>query len=147
MSVDEPIWVERARADLLVDTREVPGVGMNPFIAGLYRELGLTPAQDDQYPWCAVYMSALMHRCGIKPPARVRAARSFLAWGEPTEPHVGAVVVLRRGDPTDHVHGHVGLFVKEDATRVWLLGGNQHNCVSIHDFDKTRVIGVRRPPC
>lgn len=142
----EPPWLLRARQDLKVNTREVPGDGISPFIAQLYRDLRLAVVDDGVYPWCAVYTSATLVRSGVKPARRVRAARGYLDWGQTSEARPGAVCVLRRGDPSDHVHGHVGFFTHLDDTgRVWLISGNSRNQVAAAAYDPSRILSYRWP--
>lgn len=73
-------------------------------------------------------------------------ARSFLNWGtETTEPQLGDIVVLSRGDP-DGWKGHVGFFKGFDANGdILILGGNQGDSVSVSSYSKDRLLGYRRP--
>jgi len=142
----DPPWLALARAELHAQTREIRGPGINPRIASYYETLGVPLARvdDDGDPWCAVFASAMLRRAGVDPPKRFRSARAFMEWGQPGEAVPGAVCVLWRDDPHGP-HGHVGFFLYADASRVYLLGGNQGNEVSVHGYDAARVLGYRRP--
>ena len=52
-------------------------------------------------------------------------------------------MVLSR--PPDPAQGHVGFYIGETPANLLLLGGNQHNAVSVAPFPKSRVIGLRWP--
>ena len=51
-------------------------------------------------------------------------------------------MLSRDPDPTQ---GHVGLYLGETSTSLLLLGGNQHNAVSVAAFPKSRLLGLRWP--
>jgi uncharacterized protein (TIGR02594 family) len=70
------------------------------------------------------------------------AARSWLGWGRSvSRPRRGVIAVLQRGP----VGGHVGFFIRKDTERLWLLGGNQANMVSIAGYDPARLLDYRVP--
>lgn len=70
------------------------------------------------------------------------AARSWLKWGKGLlYPAYGCVTVLKRTN--NPALGHVGFFVGWNPEKVFLLGGNQNNSVSISKFDRTMIIGHR----
>lgn len=145
-STQDPPWLTLARAELHKVTREIRGEAVNEIIAGYYETMGVPRhlVDDDHQPWCAVFASAILKRCNIAPPRRFRSARAFMLWGKPCEQQPGAICVLWRDDPKGP-HGHVGFFLYEKDGRVFLLGGNQGNQVSVHGFPVERVLGYRRP--
>jgi hypothetical protein len=55
-------------------------------------------------------------------------------------------VVLERGN--DPLSGHVGFFrqMSADGSKVYVLGGNQGDAVSIAAFPANKVLGYRWPP-
>ena len=64
---------------------------------------------------------------------------------KPQNPEPGDIVIFWR----ESVHswkGHVSIFLgfNDDATRVFCLGGNQGDAVSITDYDVKKVLGYRR---
>jgi predicted chitinase len=71
-----------------------------------------------------------MEQCGL-PRTRSALARSWLDWGEDAGDFVpGCVIVLPRG-----TGAHVGFFAGfDEAGHVRLLGGNQHDSVSVSSF-------------
>ena len=71
-------------------------------------------------------------------------AKSYLRWGQRLETPVrGCVAVLER--PPDPASGHVGFFHSQAGGRVFLLGGNQGDKVSIASFPESMVIAYRWP--
>jgi hypothetical protein len=65
---------------------------------------------------------------------RALNARSYMEWGEPTNnPKEGDIVVFWRVKRSDW-RGHVGFFVKREGDRIWCLGGNQSDQVSVKDY-------------
>ena len=101
--------------------------------------------RDDETPWCAAFVGAVLEECGIKS-TRSAAARSYLKWGDAiARPVPGAVVVFWRGNP-DGWSGHVGFVCGVTASGdILVLGGNQGDMVSIRTFTKHRVLGYRWP--
>jgi uncharacterized protein (TIGR02594 family) len=147
MKSNEPAWLKVARR--FTGIAEVKGPHHNPTIISLLDIAdgktdgkGLQGIADDETPWCASYVSAVLELAGIQS-ARSAWARSYLNWGFPLHgPAVGAIAVLERGPKS----GHVGFVVGRDAEdNLLLLGGNQSDMVKISAFDMQRVIGFRWP--
>lgn len=135
-------WMPHAWAELGV--AEAPGPADNPRIVAYSRRLGQTWVDGDETPWCAAFVGHCLESARVAS-TRSLAARSYLAWGVPSPgPSLGAIVVLSRG--ADPAAGHVGFLVGWSDTRVWLLGGNQSNAVTVAAFDRPRVLGFRLPP-
>lgn len=123
--------------------KEVAGQGSNPRIVEYHSATALRATHDD-IPWCAAFVCWVLRRCGIRHPGSARA-RDFLAWGAKLDrPAFGAVVVLWRGAPAGE-SGHVGFYVGENDTDVFLWGGNQNNRVGVEAFPKARVLSYRWP--
>jgi uncharacterized protein (TIGR02594 family) len=78
--------------------------------------------------------------CGLAVPALPFRAHSWIAWGSRTEtPAVGDVAVITRDGGF-----HVGIVLRVTDESIWLLGGNQGNAVSVAQFDRKRVVQIRR---
>ena len=123
---------------------EILGARDNPRIRA-YHAATTLGEQPDEVPWCSSFACWVIMRGGGRS-TRSAAARSWLGWGaEPWSalPSVGAVAVLSRGRAPS---GHVGFVVHWDARRLWLLGGNQGDRVSIQAFQKARLLGLRVAP-
>jgi uncharacterized protein (TIGR02594 family) len=134
-------WVQKAKS--YVGTREIRGPKHNPLVVALW-SLGKVPlsVNDDETPWCAAFISAVLELAGIKS-ARTGWARSYLNWGQRIPgPAVGAIVVFSRGSG-----GHVGIVMGRDQNNnLMVLGGNQSDSVNIAPFARRRVLGYRWPP-
>jgi uncharacterized protein (TIGR02594 family) len=102
---------------------------------------GLDPAVT---PWCAGFVGSVLNASGLKGTGSLMA-KSYLNYGTPTDkPQIGDIVVLNRSD--DPRLGHVGFFAGMDGNNVKILGGNQHNSVSVQSFPISAVAGYRQPP-
>jgi uncharacterized protein (TIGR02594 family) len=115
----------------------------NPRIAEYHVHANL-PGYDDKASWCSSFVNWCLARVGV-PGTGSALARSWLEWGEVlSEPAYGCIVVLSREHP-DHWKGHVGFFLRADAERIHLLGGNQLDQVREHHYPLTSVLGYRWP--
>jgi uncharacterized protein (TIGR02594 family) len=141
MAHPDPVWL--AAAQRYIGVTETPGKATTPTIRKWLLNLNAW-WNDDETPWCGVFVAEVMRECGIKLPKHWYRARDWLNWGVTlTEPTVGCVVVYERGATS----GHVGLVVGRDKTgRLLTLGGNQGNRVSVLPFENWRVLGFRWPP-
>ena len=142
MMEDRP-WLAHALES--VGIRERPGRESHPLIAEGFALVGLSGADDDRVAWCSAVMCAWMERAGCRSTRRADA-RSWLGWGEPSGPKLGAVAVLWRGSRDDW-RGHVGLLLHSasDTARVLLVSGNAGNAVSVGWYARERVLGYRWP--
>lgn len=134
-----PLWLLFALQE--VGQQEIAGDKDNPRILE-YLAACNGAGTHDETPWCSAFVNWCVTRAGT-PGTGSAAARSWLQWGRSTpSPSVGAITVLWRDDPHGP-HGHVALFVRKDLARVWLLGGNQGNTVSLASYPIDRVIDYR----
>ena len=137
----EPVWLRRARQEIGV--REIPGPKHSARVLS-YWELSKLAFRDDETPWCAGFVGAMLEDVGIKS-TRSGMARSYSTWGQPCGPIPGAVVVYWRGSKTG-ASGHVGFVVgKDKAGNIMTLGGNQGDAVTIAPFSPSRVLCYRWP--
>ncbi len=89
------------------------------------------PADCYGIPWCGCYMRHVM---GVADKS-YNLARTWLNYGHPTGPQVGAIVVWR---------GHVGRIVGQDSAGQWLvLNGNYRNRVATVAMSLRGAIGFR----
>jgi uncharacterized protein (TIGR02594 family) len=125
--------------------REFPGPDHNPRILKYAEEAGLGWINDDETPWCSVFMNWVAAKAHFER-SKKADARSWLQVGEEvSDPEPGDVVIYWRGDPTGW-QGHVGIFFgySHDQSRIYTLGGNQMNAVSISAYSKDQLLGFRR---
>jgi uncharacterized protein (TIGR02594 family) len=88
-------------------------------------------------PWCAIFANAMLEQAGIMG-SRSPSSQSFRtnpAFVQLAAPAPGAITVLWRGTQSSG-QGHVGFYRGEDATRVWVLGGNENDMVQIEALPK-----------
>lgn len=125
--------------------KEWPGAKHNPDIVAMFAKSGHAGVKDDETPWCAAFVGAVLAECGLMGTGALNA-RSYLAWGdkvELAEARPGDVVIFTRGDPKGW-QGHVGFYQGHDEARVAVLGGNQGNAVTVAQYSRARLLGVRR---
>lgn len=138
-TINEPNWLTEARRHLGV--AEVPGPKHSPVIQSWLRKLRAW-WNDDETPWCGVFVAACMDTVGIPLPKYWMRAKAWAEWGTRlSSPVPGCVVVFdRKGG------GHVGFVVgRTSSNLLMVLGGNQGNRVSIAPFENSRVIGYFWP--
>lgn len=139
--VGEPIWLRRARQEIGVS--EIAGREHSKRVLS-YWELSKLNFRDDETPWCAGFVGAMLEDCGIKS-TRSGMARSYENWGQPCGAIKGAVVVFWRGSRSSG-SGHVGFVTgKDQHGNIMVLGGNQGDAVNIKPFSTSRVVGYRWP--
>lgn len=135
----EPSWLVEARKN--IDVREIKGPQHAPQILQYWRDIKRGGIKDDETPWCAAFVGAMLERSGIRS-TRFESAKSYLDWGDALQgPVYGCIAVLSRSGG-----GHVGFVVGQDAAGdLMILGGNQADAVNIKAFPRSRVISYRWP--
>lgn len=122
---------------------EIVGPKHNEKIVKMAKALGKKAGievNDDETPWCAIFVSFCLLEAGFEPPSIAVRATSYLKWGVAQDiAMLGDILVFSA--PT-----HTGFYVGHDATHYYVLGGNQGNQVSIIRISRSRCIGIRRPP-
>ncbi len=135
--------IETAAAE--IGTKEESGSSHNPRILQYAQEAGFTQVDDDETPWCSIFMNWVASKTGLVR-SKSGAARSWLNVGNAVEtPEPGDVVVFWRVR-RDSWQGHVGIFMgySRNGSRIYCLGGNQGNQVSISAYPADQLLGFRR---
>ena len=134
--------MQYARAEYARGVKEIPGKASNPRIDE-YLRAGGAKHPSDEIAWCSAFVNWCVSQAGLKGTGRL-AARSWASWGveAPSTTPIGAIIVLWRENPKG-LKGHVGFFIREELGQVWLLSGNQGNCVSVHAYPTFRVLARR----
>jgi len=135
--------IEIAAAELGI--KEIAGNENNVQIVNYAQESGFKNVEDDETPWCSIFVNWCCMKAGLQRTYKTNA-RSWLSVGFPVEdPRPGDIVIYWRENPNSW-KGHVGIFMgySKDRSLVFTLGGNQKNCVSIQGYDATNVLGFRR---
>lgn len=125
--------------------KEVGGNDDNPIILKYASETGIAGISHDEVPWCSIFVNWCCKKADLQMTAKANA-RSWLSIGDKiNNPEPGDIVVFWRGSQQSW-KGHVGFFLgfNENATRVFCLGGNQGDAVSIQSYDEGKVLGYRR---
>lgn len=126
-------------------TWEWTGKEHNPRILEYFKAIGHAWVKDDETAWCAAFVNWCLLQAG-KPQTGKLNARSFLEYGQDTKaPVLGDLVVLWRISSTSSF-GHVGFYVNETQSYVYILGGNQSEQVNIQKFAKSQLLGYRKIP-
>lgn len=136
---NEPSWLIEARKHFGLS--EVKGAAHNAEILKMWRDIKRGGIKDDETPWCAAFLGAMLERVGVRS-TRFESAKSYLQWGVAlTNPVVGCVVVFTREGG-----GHVGFFLGYDKKgNLMILGGNQSDGVNVRAFPVERATGYRYP--
>lgn len=126
--------------------KEIPGAGNNPKIVNYATEAGFKDVDNDETAWCSIFVNWVAEKAGLKRSKQL-SARSWLLVGQNVDnaPSPGDIVIFWRNKP-DSWEGHVGIFFgfSINGDRVFCLGGNQGNQVSISGFPRENVLGFRR---
>jgi uncharacterized protein (TIGR02594 family) len=140
---DGPKWHQIAHREMETGVDEISGPqGHNPRIVEYHAATSLS-ATDDETPWCSSFANWCMMKAG-QDRTNSAAARSWLTWGEKVEvPRKGCVVVFSR--PPSPSSGHVAFFEEIRGPRIFVLGGNQSNQVSIASYPASRLLAYRWP--
>ncbi len=135
----DPRWLMEASKH--IGLTEIKGAKHNPEIVQFWRDIKRGGIKDDETPWCAAFVGAMLERVGIRS-SRFESAKSYLTWGEALDtPAYGCIAVFTRVGG-----GHVGFVVGRRANGdLLILGGNQGDAVNIRAFPTSRVSGYRWP--
>ena len=135
----EVAWLAEARKH--IGLKEIKGGKHHPEIVQFWKDIKRGGIKDDETPWCAAFVGAMLERVGVKS-TRFESAKSYLDWGQLLAlPVVGCIVIFTREGG-----GHVGFVVGRDTKgNLLVLGGNQGDEVNIRSFPVSRVTGYRWP--
>lgn len=134
---EELPWIKEAMR--IVGKHEVED---NAAIRSWLRLDGATLGDPAKLPWCGDFIETAIRLALPTEPFRSPLRENpywALNWrhlGRAIyKPTYGAIAAISRDGG-----GHVGIVMGEDATRLYLLGGNQSNRVSVAPFEKTRFV-------
>lgn len=124
--------------------KEIRGKEDNPTIVNYAKEAGFEWVNDDETPWCSIFLNWCTQKAKLISSGKANA-RSWLQVGNSTQnPVPGDIVVYWRGNPNSWT-GHVGLFLgyNQNGSHIFTLGGNQGNQVSIAPYSSIQLLGFR----
>lgn len=137
-------WMAHARK--FIGLKEIKGASHNSNIVAWAKEVSNGAINDDETPWCGIFVGGILSDLNMPIVAGAPSARAWL--GLPVKldkPAYGSIVVFWRGTPSGW-SGHVGFLVGKDRYgNLMVLGGNQGDKVSIAPFTPGRVLGYRWP--
>lgn len=128
-----------------IGVKEVTGKKANPQILKYAKESGFEAYTSDETAWCSLFTNWIAFKVGLER-TKDLSARSWLNIGIPIDqPEPGDVVVFWRGDRNSW-QGHIAFFMgfSFDHSRVYCIGGNRGNQVSLTGYPVERVLGYRR---
>jgi len=137
--MSEPRWL--IEAEKYVGLKEVAGPKSSPTVVNFWKIIRLSGISNDDVPWCAAFVGAVLENVGITS-TRSGLAKSYLNFGtKQNAPTLGSIVVFSRKGG-----GHVGFVVGKDKDgNLYVLGGNQSDSVSVKKFTTANVVGYRWP--
>ena len=127
-----------------IGEKEIPGSEHNDQIISYAKETGISGVSNDEIPWCSTFVNWCAMKANL-PYSKKPNARSWINIGTTTtDPKPGDIVVFWR-DSIQSWKGHVAIFLgfNNDKTKIFCLGGNQHNEVNISEYDSNRVLSFR----
>lgn len=140
--ITEPPWLTLART--YTGLREIKGAKHEPRVVELFKLAGFSGIKDDETAWCAAFVGGVLARSDL-PTSKSLTARSYERWGEHLfTPLLGCVGVKKRVGGAAW-QGHVGFVVGASQTKIFLLGGNQSDMVSVAQFNRSEFTAFRWP--
>lgn len=139
----EATWMPIAVKEL--GEKEVVGSKDNPRILEYGRSVdynGGKPTQNDEVPWCSIFVSWCLQQAGYKDTNSAWAG-SYDHYGVACDAKHGAVITLKRTDGSTH---HVTFLDHVDSNGNFVcLGGNQSNAVRYSTYGKGEIKSIRWP--
>ncbi len=126
-------------------TEEFVGDKHNPEVLKYAKDTKIAGVTTDEIAWCSTFVNWVAWKVGLQISGKANA-RSWLNVGtKVTVPEPGDVVVYWRDSPQSW-KGHVGFFIgfSFDKKRVYTLGGNQGNRVSVSAYRLENVLSYQR---
>jgi uncharacterized protein (TIGR02594 family) len=138
---EKPKWI--VEAEKVFGLHEVRD---NAKLRAWLKSDGPTLGDPKVLPWCGDFVDTAIDLALPNEPRPGKLgenpywALNWLEFGKKVDPCLYAVAAFVRPGG-----GHVGFLVGQDASRYYVLGGNQANPVTIVPIDKTRFRGARWP--
>ncbi len=126
-------------------TEEIAGAQHNPEVLKYASETGIAGITTDEIPWCSTFVNWVAWKAGLQHSKKANA-RSWLNVGiKTTSPEPGDIVVFWRESPQSW-KGHVAIFLgySQNKKRVYCIGGNQGNRVSVSAYRANTVLSFQR---
>lgn len=122
--------------------REIAGKTHNAVILAYFKEIGHKWVKTDETAWCSAFANWCAMKACLKRSRKLNA-RSWLKVGNEVKiPTIGDIVIFWRDKPTSW-KGHVGIYIGNTKDKIFVLGGNQNNCVCIKSYPVKRLLAYR----
>lgn len=117
----------------------------NPRILKYGKDTNLAMSEGDETAWCSIFMNWVCMKAGFEKTDKANARSWLKAGRQIANPEPGDIVVYWR-ESRSSWKGHVGIFMgfSEDLTRIYTLGGNQGDSVSISGYPVEKLLEFRR---
>lgn len=126
-------------------TEEIVGNQDNPEVIKYAKETGIKGITNDEIAWCSTFVNWVAWKAGLQYTKKANARSWLNAGTKVTSPEPGDIVVFWR-ESRQSWKGHVGIFLgfSADKKRVYCLGGNQGNRVSVSAYRMNTVLSYQR---
>jgi len=128
-----------------IGVKEISGSKHNARIIDYAKEAGFEWVNDDETPWCSIFLNWCCKKAKLERTKKANARSWQIIGDSVASPEPGDVVVFWRISPLSW-KGHVGIFMgfSKDQSRIYCLGGNQGNQVSITAYPANQLLAFRR---
>ncbi len=128
-----------------IGVKEISGSRHNSRIIDYAKEGGFDWVNDDETPWCSIFLNWCCKKAGLERTKKANARSWQIIGNSVASPEPGDIVVFWRISPISW-KGHVGVFMgfSKDQNRIYCLGGNQGNQVSITAYPVNQFLDFRR---
>ncbi len=136
----EAPWLTFAIGEIGVE--EFEGEKNNPRVLEYFKATEYRPHFEDN--WCSAFVCFCLEKTGHKS-TRKANARSYEWFGTRLiKPKRGCIAVFWRGSK-EGWQGHVGFYMGQNETHVYVLGGNQNDSVKVSSYPKNQLLSYRWP--
>ena len=123
--------------------QEIIGQNHNPEIVKYFKDIGFDTIKDDETAWCSAFVNWCAMKAGLERTGKLNA-KSWLQIGDEIKnPLIGDIAIFHRGDPKSWT-GHVAIYINKIKDKIFVLGGNQKNMVTIAPYPENKLAGYRR---
>lgn len=149
----DPPYLQAAFADLAAGVREMPGRGKknaHPSILAAFAAAGHDHIVDDEISWCAAKMCQWQSQDGLPMPPIVAERLMGLSWEKmgmavaPEEAQRGDICTFYY-EGRDSWKRHVCYYLGREGNKIWVIGGNQKNAVTVMSWSVNDLAKIRRP--
>ncbi|MBE2267292.1 MAG: TIGR02594 family protein [Anaerolinea sp.] len=142
-----PAWLVIAEREIGVRETEPDNPRIQEYLSTA-TNLSRGQMMQDETDWCSAFVNWCLTQAGYTGTNHA-LARSWLNWtggDKIAAPRYGAITVFKRlVNGVDTGKGHVAFFIKEDGTKIHVLGGNQNDGVNVKTYPKADLLAYIYP--